>query len=315
MSSQGGTKAVVAALAANLGIAATKFLAFALTRSSSMLAEGVHSLADSGNQVLLLWGGKRARRGPTAEHPFGYGRERYIYSFIVAIVLFSVGGLFALYEGWHKFADPHPFHSWQWVPVVVLVVAIIMEGLSLRTAVKETNKVRGQSSFWQFIHRAKSPELPVILLEDVAALAGLVFALIGVSLTLLTHDGRWDAVGSVAIGILLVVVAALLARETKSLLLGEGASAQDVAAIEAALVDGDDVQRVIHLRTLYLGPEELLVAAKLGVAADASAAEIATAINSAEARVRVAVPLAHLIYLEPDLWRADQVTGAPVTAQ
>lgn len=307
MSAEGGTKAVVAALGANLGIAATKFVAFLLTRSSSMLAETVHSLADSGNQLLLLFGGKRARRGATAQHPFGYGRERYVYSFIVAIVLFSVGGLFALYEGWHKFHDPHPIDSWLWVPVAVLVVAILMEGFSFRTAIKEANKVRGKRSFWQFIHRAKSPELPVVLLEDFAALLGLVFALVGVSLTLLTGDGRWDGMGSAAIGILLVIVAIVLAKETKSLLLGEGATAEDVAAIRAALVDGEDVQQIIHLRTLYLGPEELLVAAKLAVPATSSAQQVAQAINAAEARVRAAVPLAHMIYLEPDIWHDQPV--------
>ena len=211
MSASGGSKAVVAALLANSGIAVTKFVAFLLTGSSAMLAESIHSVADAGNQGLLLLGGKRARREATPDHPFGFGRERYIYAFIVAIVLFSVGGLFALYEGYHKLQDPHPIESWQWVPIAVLVVAIVMESFSFRTAIVESNHVRGSQSWVSFIRRAKAPELPVVLLEDFAALVGLVLALVGVSLTLLTHDGTWDAVGSIAIGLLLVVVAVGLA--------------------------------------------------------------------------------------------------------
>lgn len=303
MSSGSGTKAIVAALSANIGIAITKFVAFLLTQSSSMLAESVHSLADSGNQVLLLLGGRRARRVADAEHPFGYGRERYVYAFIVSIVLFSLGGLFALYEAWHKWGDPHPIEGrWWWVPLAVLLVSMGMEGSSLRTAVHESNHVRGSRSWWQFIRSAKAPELPVVLLEDAGALIGLVLALFGVGLTLLTGDGRWDAAGTAGIGLLLVVIAVVLAVEMSSLLVGESASAEDVAAIQAALV-GDAVASVIHLRTLHLGPEELLVAAKIEVTGG-DAASIAQAIDAAEMRVRAAVPTAHLIYLEPDLRRA-----------
>ena len=298
----GGSRAIIAALAANLGIAVTKFIAYLLTRSSSMLAESVHSLADSGNQLLLLLGGRRARAAADETHPFGYGRQRYLYAFIVSIVLFSVGGLFALYEAWHKWSDPHPITSWHWVPVVVLVAAIGMESLSLRTAVHETNRVRGKRSWWQFIRGAKAPELPVVLLEDTGALIGLVFALFGVGMTLGTDDGRWDAVGTAMIGVLLVTIAVVLAFEISSLLLGEAASADDVEAIRAALVGGG-VASVIHLRTLHLGPEELLVAAKIEVTAGETAELIATAIDAAEARVRAAVPIATLIYLEPDLRR------------
>jgi cation diffusion facilitator family transporter len=303
MAHGGGTKAIVAALSANLGIAVTKFVAFLLTQSSSMLAESVHSLADSGNQLLLLLGGRRARRAADEQHPFGYGRERYMYAFIVSIVLFSLGGLFALYEAWHKFADPHPIHSWHWVPIVVLLAAIVMEGLSFRTAIREANHTRGKQSWVQYIRTAKAPELPVVLLEDFGALIGLVLALFGVSMTLVTGDGRWDAVGSGAIGLLLVVIAIVLAVETKSLLLGESASRKDVDAIRAALV-GPGVPSVIHLRTLHLGPEELLVAAKIEVPAASSAADVAEAIDAAEQRVRAAVPIARVIYLEPDLRHA-----------
>ena len=305
MATGGGNKAIVAALVANLGIAVTKFVAFALTASSSMLAEGIHSLADSGNQVLLLIGGKRARRAATPEHPFGYGRERYVYAFVVSIVLFSVGGLFALYEGYHKWQDPHPIEAWKWVPVVVLVVAIAMESFSFRTAIVESNHVRGTRSWVQFVKTSKAPELPVVLLEDAAALLGLVFALFGVSMTLLTDDGHWDAVGTGLIGILLVCVAVVLAVEMKSLLIGEGATPEAQRAIEAALV-GDGVVSVIHLKTLHLGPEELLVAAKLEVDAGDSAADVTRAIDAAQQRVRAAEPIARVIYLEPDLRRDPQ---------
>jgi cation diffusion facilitator family transporter len=307
VSASGGSKAILAALAANLGIAVTKFIAFLLTASSSMLAESIHSVADSGNQALLLLGGKRARRRATPQHPFGYGRERYIYAFIVSIVLFSVGGLFALYEGYHKISHPEPIHSWQWVPVAVLVAAIAMESFSFRTAIVESNAVRGDATWPQFLRRAKAPELPVVLLEDFAALLGLVLALFGVGLTLLTDNGVWDGIGTMAIGVLLVAVAVFLAIETKSLLLGEAASPEAVAAIERALTSVPGVDSVIHMRTMHLGPEELLVAAKIAVPADATAADVATAIDAAEVAIRAAEPIARVIYLEPDLRR-----GAPV---
>ncbi|GAA3212898.1 cation diffusion facilitator family transporter [Oerskovia jenensis] len=310
MSAHGGNRAVIAALLANMGIAVTKFIAWGLTGASSMLAEGVHSLADSGNQALLLLGGKKSRRAADEEHPFGYGRERYVYAFIVSIVLFTVGGLFALYEAWHKWEDPHPITEWQWVPIAVLLVAIGMEGFSFRTAIRESNTVRGQQSWPSFVRNAKAPELPVVLLEDFGALIGLVLALGGVGLTLVTDDGRYDAAGTACIGILLVLIAIVLAVETKSLLLGEAASRDDVAAIRAALV-GEGVASVIHLKTLHLGPEELLVAAKIEVTATADGASIARAIDAAEVRVRAAVPIAHAIYLEPDLRRAEPAPDIP----
>jgi cation diffusion facilitator family transporter len=305
VSSSGGTGAILAALSANLGIAVTKGIAFALTGSSSMLAEAIHSVADSGNQVLLLVGGKRAARSADEEHPFGYGRDRYIYAFIVSIVLFSLGGLFALYEGWHKLRHPEAIHSWQWVPVVVLLVSMVLEGFSLRTAVREAGHSKGTQSWPSFIRTAKAPELPVVLLEDCAALIGLVLAFIGVGLTLITGNGRWDGVGTLGIGALLVVVAVVLARETKSLLLGEAASREQVARIRAALEDDPAVERVIHMKTMHLGPEELLVAAKIAVRHDDTAAEVARAIDAAERRVRAAVPIARVIYLEPDVWSAE----------
>jgi cation diffusion facilitator family transporter len=299
----GSKRAIFAALAANVGIAVTKFGAFALTGSSSMLAESVHSLADSGNQALLLTGGRRARQTADAEHPFGYGGERYLYAFLVAVVLFSVGGLFALFEAAEKWQDPRPIDSWQWVPVVVLLAAMSMEGFSLRTAVVESNRTRGGQPWVAFIRNAKAPELPVVLLEDSGALIGLVLALAGVGMTLATGDGRWDAAATASIGVLLVTIAVILGTEMRSLLLGESAAAPDVAAIRAALV-GHGVTSVIHLRTLHLGPDELLVAAKIEIDAGDTARQIATAIDDAERRVRAAVPVATVIYLEPDLRRA-----------
>jgi cation diffusion facilitator family transporter len=319
MSAGGGTRAIVAALAANLGIAVTKFIAFLLTGSSSMLAESIHSVADSGNQALLLLGGRRAQREATPEHPFGYGRERYIYAFIVSIVLFSLGGLFALYEAYHKLLDPAGITEWHWVPVVVLAVAIVLESYSFRTAIQESNLIRGDISWVGFVRRAKAPELPVVLLEDLGALIGLVFALFGVVLTLITGDGTWDGIGTAMIGLLLVAIAIILAIETKSLLLGEGADPDTLRRIESALTGTPGIERIIHMKTLHLGPEELLVAAKVGVARCERAHEVARYINEAEARIRATVPIARVIYLEPDIYQPeaaeraadDEATPAP----
>lgn len=300
MSTEGGTKAIVAALTANFGIAVTKFIAFLVSGSSSMLAESVHSLADSGNQVLLLVGSKRAKRAATPSHPFGYGRERYIYAFMVSIVLFSIGGVFSLYEGVHKLQHPEPIDA-AWLPIAVLLIAIGLESFSLRTALKESAEQRQGISVLTFVRRAKAPELPVVLLEDIAALIGLVLALIGVVIAVVTGNGIWDGAGTVAIGVLLVIVALVLGVETKSLLLGEGASVVDADAITAAATNGPEIDGVIHLRSLYLGPDELLVAMKVAVSPSATAGEIAAAIDAVEVRIRAAVPAARVIYIEPDL--------------
>jgi cation diffusion facilitator family transporter len=310
MSASGGTKAIVAALAANLAIAVAKFVAFLFSGSSSMLAESVHSVADSGNQGLLLLGGKKAKREATPQHPFGYGRERYIYAFLVSIVLFSVGGMFAIYEGYEKIKHPHEIEAWYW-PVGVLVFAIIAETFSFRTAIKESNETRGKKSWTEFVRHAKAPELPVVLLEDLGALVGLVLALGGVSLALATGNGVWDGIGTLCIGVLLIVIALVLAAETKSLLLGEAAGIDDIEKIKAAAVDGDTVTGIIHMRTLHLGPEELLVAAKVAVQHDDTAAEVAAAINAAEERIRAAVPIARVIYLEPDIYSAEEAAAGP----
>ncbi|MGP3911907.1 cation diffusion facilitator family transporter [Nonomuraea sp. 10N515B] len=312
MSASGGTKAIVAALAANLAIAVSKFVAAAFTGSSSMLAEGIHSVADSGNQVLLLIGGKRAQRASTREHPFGYGRERYFYAFVVAVVLFTIGAAFSLYEGYQKITHPHELSSPIWA-FAVLIFAIGAETISFRTAIKESNAVRGQQSWWAFIRRSKSPELPVILLEDLGALFGLVFALFGVTMAVVTGDPVWDAIGTLMIGVLLAVIAIVLAIETKSLLVGEGASPEIEDQIRHALESAPEVDRIIHMRTLHLGPEELLVGAKIAVSHDETASEVARGIDEAERRIREAVPIARVIYLEPDLDR-ERATAAETTS-
>jgi cation diffusion facilitator family transporter len=317
VSTEGGTKAVVAALTANIFIAVTKFGAWALTGASSMLAEAIHSVADSGNQVLLLVGGKRATREATPEHPFGYGRERYVFGFIVAVVLFSVGGLFALYEAYHKYEEVHAHAPnellegrWWWVPLLVLSAAIIAESFSFRTAIVESNKVRGKQSWSRFIRSAKAPELPVILLEDFAALLGLIFALFAVGMTLITHNGYFDVLGTALIGLLLVLVAITLAIETKSLLLGEAASVDSVHRIEEALTGSPGVERVIHMKTLHLGPEEVLVAAKIAVGQGESASEVADIINRAEVNIRTVEPMVTALYLEPDIYDPDHIPAA-----
>ena len=303
MSTEGGTRAVIAALLANSGIAVTKFIAFAFSGSSAMLAEGVHSVADAGNQALLLLGGRQARRKADKEHPFGYGRERYVYAFVVAIILFSVGGVFSLYEGIDKLQHPHPLEV-PWLPILVLTIAIILESFSLRTAVKESNRSRGKKGWIAFIRHAKQPELPVVLLEDVAALLGLVFAFIGVGLTIITGNSTWDAIGTLAIGVLLVAVAVILGIETKSLLVGEGATLEDDTRIREVINANDRVESLIHMKTLYLGPDELLVAAKVAFSSKAKLGDVAGAINVLEKEIRAAVPVARVIYIEPDVYLA-----------
>jgi cation diffusion facilitator family transporter len=306
MSTGGGTRAIIAALAANAGIALAKFIGFLVTGSSSMLAESVHSLADTANQGLLLLGGRRAARAATAEHPFGYGRDRFFYAFIVALLLFTLGSVFALYEGIEKVGHPEEL-STPIVAVIILLVAICLEGYSFRTAIHESRELKGSLSWWQFIRQATAPELPVVLLEDFGALIGLAFALIGVGLTVLTGNPVFDALGTIAIGLLLGVIAIILIVETKSLLIGEGSGPEELHTICTALV-GRGVDRVIHLRTQYLGPDELLVAAKIAVPSTMSTAEVARVIDEAEARVRGAVPAARIIYLEPDLDRTPAGT-------
>lgn len=307
MSTGGSTRAIVAALGANAGIALAKFGGFVLTGSSSMLAESVHSLADTSNQGLLLLGKRTSLREPTEQHPFGYGRDRYFYSFVVALLLFSLGSVFAIYEGVHKLEAPEPLSS-PLVAVLILVIALVLEGMSFRTAVRESKQLKGGLSWWQYVRQAKTPELPVVLLEDAGALVGLAFALGGVGLSVLTGNPVWDGIGTLCIGTLLGLIAIVLIVETKSLLIGEGATRAVREQISRELAAGR-VRGVIHLRTQYLGPEELLVAAKIELEPALSVAEVAAEIDAAEARVRAQVPAARLMYLEPDLERT------PITEQ
>lgn len=313
MSASGGNKAIIAAFLANMGIAITKLIAWAFSGSSSMLAESVHSLADSGNQILLLIGGKRAKKAATKQHPFGYGRVRFVYAFVVSIILFSVGGVFSIYEGISKLQHPHPLEVW-WLPMLVLSIAIVLESFSLRTAIKESNPLRGDASWVQFIRHAKAPELPVVLLEDVAALLGLVFAFFGVGLTVLTHNSLFDAIGTILIGLLLVAVAIVLGTEVKSLLVGEGASDEDLKKIETALVDVQNIERIIHMKTLYLGPDEFMIGAKVGVPGNMTVRELAVVVDAAERRIRAAVPAARIIYIEPDVYIDPNSSKPPTEA-
>jgi cation diffusion facilitator family transporter len=280
-----------------------KFIAFALTASSSMLSEAIHSLADTGNQLLLLFGRHRARRPADDRHPFGYGPVRYFYSFIVAFVLFSLGGVFSIFEGIDKIVHPHEVED-IWVAVLVLLGAAILEAFSFRTAIGEANHVRpAGESWWQFIRRTKSPDLPVVLLEDFAALIGLGLAFVGVVAADLTGDAKWDGIGSLAIGVLLVVVAVVLVIEMGSLLIGEGARPQAVAKIRAAIEDNPLVRRCIHLRTEQLGPEEIVVATKVEIDTSLTVPELAAAIDALEVDIRRAEPHATLIFVEPDVYR------------
>ena len=300
---EGSRKAIIAAFFANLGIAIAKFAGFIITGSAGLLAEAGHSLADTGNQGLLMYGGKAGKRPADRAHPFGYGPERYFWSFVVALVLFSMGGLFALYEGYHKFKDPHEIES-AGVAYAILGFAIVLESFSLRTAVKEANHVRGNRGWWEFVRTAKSPELPVVLLEDVGAEIGLFMALAGLSIAEFTGDARWDALGSIGIGILLVVIAIILAAEMKGLLIGESASPQNVEQIITALTSTDNVRSVIHMKTQHIGPDELIVAAKVEFEPTLTVSVLAATIDAAERALREAVPIAKLIYIEPDVRRA-----------
>ncbi|MCU1675597.1 MAG: cation transporter [Frankiales bacterium] len=309
-SNEGSRKAIIAAFFANLGIAISKLVAFLFTGAASMLAEAIHSFADTGNQGLLMLGGKKAKREPDEHHPFGHSRERYFWAFVVALVIFSIGGAFAIYEGVHKLTEAKHELEYFWVGVAVLSVAIVLESFSLRTAVVETRHIKpaGQS-YWQFIRHTKSAELPVVLLEDLGALLGLVFALIGITVAHTTGDSRYDAVGSIAIGVLLVIIAIILVIQMKSLLIGESADAVTRAALDKAILATPEIRSIIHMRTLQMGPDDILVAAKVEMASSIGYAEMAKVIDAAEERMRAAVPDARVIYLEPDVRYADEPAG------
>lgn len=304
----GGKKAVIAALLANGGIATAKFVAFGFTGAASMLAEAVHSVADTGNQALLLLGGAKAKKAPTEQHPFGYGRERYFWAFVVSIILFSLGSLFALHEGIEKLRHPHELSSLNWA-FGVLIFAIIVESLSFRTAIIESKKVKGKQGWWSFIRRTKNPELSTVLLEDAGALIGLVFALTGITLAQVTDEPRFDAMGSIAIGLLLGFIAIVLAKENKSLLIGESADEEKLVVIKEAIESSPHVKRIIHIRTLHLGPEELLIASKIEFELGLDQATLSASIDEVERQIRAATPEARLIFIEPDLYIEKEVTA------
>jgi len=299
---EGSRRAIFAAFLANLGIAISKFVGFIITGSASLLAEAIHSVADTGNQALLFLGNARAKREATPEHPFGYGRERFFWAFVVAVVLFTLGGAFALYEGIEKLRHPHELESFG-VAIAILLVAVVLESWSFHTARHEANQVRHGVGWWKFIRKTKSPELPVVLLEDSGALIGLVFALIGVSLARITGNPRWDAAGSIAIGLLLIVISVVLAVEMKGLLIGESAAPATQVAIADAIRDAPEVQGIIHMKTEHVGPDELLVGVKVGFEPSLTIRDLADAINAVERRIRAAVPEARIIYIEPDVLR------------
>lgn len=310
MAAGGGTRAIVAAMIANGGIAIAKFAAFLATGSASMLAESIHSVADTSNQGLLLLGGKRAQRIADDEHQFGYGRERYFWAFIVALVLFTLGGLYSIYEGVNKILHPHELSSIGWA-VGVLVIGIGLEGWSFRTAIVEARKVKGDRTWWEFIRRSRSPELPVVLLEDAGAMAGLIIALFGVSMYVVTGNEVWDGIGTLSIGLLLLVIATILTVEMKSLLIGEAASQKHIKAMTSAVESTPGVVRIIDLRTQHIGPEELLIAGKIEFERGFTNSRLADAVDAVEAAIRAAVPLAARIYLEPDIWEDDYHDDAP----
>jgi len=301
----GSRKAIFAAFFANLGIAIAKFAGFLITGSASLLAETVHSAADTGNQALLFLGGKRAKKQESQTHPFGYGRERYFWSFAVALVLFSMGGMFALYEGIQKLRHPHEIENLS-VALTILILAFVLEGFSLRTAIKESRHVKGpHTSWWTFIRTTKQPELPVVLLEDIGAETGLVIAIGGVLLADATGNPRWDAAGSTAIGVLLIVIAIILAIEMKSLLIGEAAGEDVRDSIIESIETSESVDRLIHIRTEHIGPDEILVGAKVEFSSELSADQLVEALNATEDSIRERVPMVTVIYIEPDLHRAD----------
>ena len=303
-----GTRAIFAALVANLGIAVAKFIGFLLTRSSSLLAESGHSFADTVNQFLLLVGGRQAKQDEDAVHPFGYGMTRYFWSFVVALILFSMGSLFALYEGFSKLGNPHELDR-PWVAIAILVVAVGLEAYSFRTAIGESRPLKGDQTWWKFIRTAKVPELPVLLLEDSGALVGLLIALASIAMAQITGDAHWDAYGTLAIGVLLGLIAAILIVEMRSLLLGESASRIDVEKIVRAVQSHQRVRRLIHMRTMHLGPEELLVAAKVELDSTLTFVQVATIVDEIEVLIRAEVPTAQRIYLEPSVWDETRVSG------
>lgn len=312
MSAGDSTKVVVAAFFANLGIAIAKFIGFIFTRSSSMLAESIHSVADTGNQALLFLGGRLSKRKPDEEFQFGFARERYFWAFVVAMILFSLGSLFAIYEGIEKLRHPHELENVAWA-FGILILGLFFEGYAFRTAIRTSLPLKGDRSWWRFIRTSRVAELTVVLLEDFGALIGLTIALSAVTISTATGDPIWDAIGTICIGLLLGAIAILLAIEMRGLLIGESARPADYQNIRTAMLESPHVEGVIHLRTQHFGPDQLLVGAKLAFSGTLTFAELADAINEVERRVREVVPIARPMYIEPDIVR--EVEEAPTQEQ
>jgi cation diffusion facilitator family transporter len=292
------TRAIFFALGANFAITVAKGVAAVFSGSGAMLAETVHSLADCGNQALLLLGVKQARQPSSPEHPLGYGKAVYFWSFLVAVMLFTVGGMFSLYEGIHKLSHPEPLKQW-WLAVGVLVFSIVAESISMRACVVEVNKARGAQSLRHWFRESRQAELIVIFGEDLAALSGLVLALVAVVLTVLTGNPLWDALGTVAIGALLIVVAVFVAIEVKAMLIGQSADPRVTAGMRAFLEGHPDIARVFHLITLQLG-NDVMVSVKVQVAGAQTAGQLIDSINAVEKAFRARYPQVRWSFFEPD---------------
>jgi cation diffusion facilitator family transporter len=292
-------KSIFFALGANLAIAIAKTAGALFTGSSAMLAEAIHSYADCGNQALLIWGLKEAKRAPTADHPLGYGRAIYFWSFIVALMLFSMGGLFSIYEGVHRLHDIE-LVKYAWVAVAILAFGVAAESVSLWGCLREIDKDRGSRSLWQWFRDSRQSELLVVLGEDLAALGGLALALVFIALAMITGNPMWDAVGSIAIGLLLIVVALLVGAEIKALLVGQSAEPQVLAAMRAHLQSHPDVAQLYNLLTQQLGGE-IMVAVKARISAQPSDVALIETINRVEKNLREAFPQVRWIFFEPDL--------------
>ncbi|MGD9582763.1 MAG: cation diffusion facilitator family transporter [Lysobacterales bacterium] len=293
------TRAILIALAANFSIFIAKSVAAFFTQSGAMLAEAVHSLADCGNQLLLLLGMKRAKQAPTADFPLGFGKSIYFWSFLVALLLFSVGGMFSLYEGLHKLQHPAPLH-WPWLAVGVLTFGLVVEAVSMGGCMREVNRARGSDSLWRWFRDSRQSELIVIFGEDLAALLGLAIALFAVLLTMLTGNPLYDALGTLSIGALLIVIAVFLAVEVKALLIGQSADPVLNAQLRAFLAEQPEIGRVFNLITLQLGTD-VMVAVKVQLAEDLPVSQAAAQINRVEAAMRSRFPDIRFSFFEPDV--------------
>ena len=299
-----GKKTILAALIANVGIAIAKFAGFAITKSSTMLAEGIHSSADSANQLLLLLGTRRAKREPSSKHPFGYGRERYFWSFVVALILFSLGSLFAIYEGIEKIRHPHALNNASWA-IGILIFGIFIESFSFRTAIVEAKTIKGETSWSKFVVRSKQPEIPVVLLEDAGALFGMVIALAAITLVKTTGEPIWDGIGTLSIGVLLGVIAIILAREMHSLIIGEAASETDLSKIVSVIENNTQVVQLVEIRTQHLGPEEILIGVRVAFHETLQTKDIARLINKLEDDIRTEIKNAGPIFIEPEITKGN----------